>query len=313
MDERAITPQLVSRLVSRQFPGWAHLPVQPVELEGWDNATFRLGATMSVRLPSADAYVPQVEKEQRWLPILARHLPVPIPTPVARGAPDEEFPRPWSIYRWLEGEHATAQRVTDLDRFARDLADVLVALQRIDPAGGPPAGEHSFFRGASLATYDAETRTTIAALSDRLDAGRAMAIWEQALEARWPGPQVWVHGDVTAANLLVVDGRLSGLIDFGCCAVGDPACDLAIAWTFFEGASREIFLDGLDADEGARRRGRGWALWKALITVSSAGDGEGAAASRRFGWRSSARAVVDEVLCSPTPESAAHVSGVGHA
>ena len=135
--------------------------------------------------------------------------------------------------------------------------------ERIDATDGPPAGAHSFFRGASPATYDAETRTAIAMLGDRLDADCALAIWEQALESRWPGPPVWVHGDVTAANLLVSDGRLSSVIDFGCCAVGDPSCDLAIAWTFFEGASREIFLDGLRADVGARRRGRGWALWKA--------------------------------------------------
>ena len=296
MEKAAITPSLVARLVSEQFPQWRDLAVRPVELDGWDNTTFRLGESLSVRLPSADEYVAQVEKEQHWLPLLAPHLPVPIPTPIAHGAPDAEFPRPWSIYRWLAGAHATVDNIVDLDRFARDLAEFLLALGRIDATDGPPAGAHSFFRGASPATYDAETRTAIAMLGDRLDVDCALAIWEQALESRWPGPPVWVHGDVTAANLLVSDGRLSSVIDFGCCAVGDPSCDLAIAWTFFEGASREIFLDGLRADVGARRRGRGWALWKALITVARSRHGEGAAASRRFGWRTSARGVLDEVL-----------------
>ncbi len=299
MEKAAITPALVARLVSQQFPQWRHLAVRPVELDGWDNTTFRLGETMTVRLPSADAYIPQVEKEQHWLPLLAPHLPLQIPTPIARGAPDAEFPRPWSIYRWLAGEHATVDRVVDLDRFARDLAGFLVALRRIDATDGPPAGAHSFFRGASLATYDVETRAAVAALADGLDVGRALAIWEQALEAPWPGPPVWVHGDVTAANLLVVEGRLCSVIDFGCCAVGDPSCDLAIAWTFFEGANREIFLDCLHADDGARRRGRGWALWKALITVARSDDGEGVAASRRFGWRTSARDLLEEVLADP--------------
>lgn len=295
METSAITPALVSRLVAAQFPVWSHLAIRPVELDGWDNRTFRLGETMSVRLPNADAYVPQVEKEQRWLPVLAPRLPLPIPTPVARGVPGSGFPRPWSVYRWLDGNVATPERIDDLERFARDLAGFLVALRRMDATGGPPAGAHSFYRGASLATYDAETRATVDALGDSGDADRALAIWEQALQASGPGRPVWMHGDVTAANLLVVDGHLSSVIDFGCCAVGDPSCDLAIAWTFFEGPTRAIYLDALGADAGARRRGRGWALWKALVTVARADD-DGLAASHRFGWPSSARAVLEGVL-----------------
>jgi aminoglycoside phosphotransferase (APT) family kinase protein len=256
---------------------------------------------MSVRLPSGDAYIPQVAKEHRWLPYLAPQLPLPIPTPLARGVPDEEFPRPWSVYRWLDGEPADVDRVTDPELFALDLAGVLVALRGVDATGGPAAGQHSFHRGGSLATYDGETRATIAALGDRVDAGRALSVWRQALEARWRGPPAWVHGDVTPSNLLVLDGRLSAVIDFGCCAVGDPACDLAIAWTFFEGSSRRRFLETIGADEGARRRGRGWALWKALLTVAGSEDGDGADARRRFGWRSSGRAVVEAVLSDTSP------------
>ena len=140
MDKAAITPALVSRLVAEQFPHWAQLPVTPVELDGWDNTTFRLGDQLSVRLPSADGYVPQVEKEQRWLPLLAPQLPLPIPEPLARGSPSDVFPRPWSVYRWLEGEPATVERIADLRRFATDLADFLAALYRIEPTGGPAAG-----------------------------------------------------------------------------------------------------------------------------------------------------------------------------
>ena len=297
MDKPAITPTLVATLVADQFPQWADLPVSPVELDGWDNTTFRLGDDLSVRLPSADRYVLQVEKEQRWLPILAPHLPRPIPEPVARGLPGHGFPRPWSVYGWIEGEPATVDRIVDLERFARDLAEFLAALYRIDPANGPAAGEHSFFRGGPLSTYDAETRETLSALEGRIDTGAAAEVWDEALAAQWNGRPTWVHGDVTAANLLVIDGRLSAVIDFGCSAVGDPACDLAIAWTLLHGESRAAFRARLRLDEGTWARGRGWALWKALITHAKVGE-EADRASRRFGWRTNARGVIDEVLAN---------------
>jgi aminoglycoside phosphotransferase (APT) family kinase protein len=296
MDKAAITPTLVTRLIADQFPQWAHLPVSPVELDGWDNTTFRLGDDLSVRLPSADSYVPQVEKEQRWLPILAPHLPLPIPKPLARGEPGQGFSWPWSVYRWLEGKHATVDRIEDLEQFATDLADFLTALYRIDPTDGPVAGEHSFYRGGPLATYDGETRRTLSALDGEIDTRSATDVWEEALATLWHGPPVWVHGDVTAANLLVVDGRLSAVVDFGCSAVGDPACDVAIAWTLFHDESREAFRDRLRLDEGTWARGRGWALWKALITHAKPGRGEADLVGRSFGWRVSARDVIDEVL-----------------
>jgi aminoglycoside phosphotransferase (APT) family kinase protein len=252
MEEPVIAPELTSRLIAAQFPQWAHLPIAPVDLDGWDNTTFRLGEDLSVRLPSDDAYVAQVDKEHRWLPILAPQLPLPIPEPLAKGAPGHGFPRPWSVYRWLAGEHATVERVADLNRFATDLGDFLAALYKIDPEGGPPAGEHSFFRGGPLTTYDDEAREAMALLKDEIDADAATEVWEDALAATWHGAPVWVHGDVTASNLLVVDGRLSSVIDFGCSAVGDPACDLAIAWTFFFGESRSAPAAAGRRDLGAR-------------------------------------------------------------
>ena len=297
MEKSAITSELVSALIADQLPEWAHLPVEPVDLDGWDNTTFRLGEELSVRLPSADVYVAQVEKEQRWLPVLAPQLPLPIPEPVARGMPGRGFPRPWSVYRWLPGDVATVERVADLVGFAHDLADFLVVLYAIDPAGGPPAGAHSFFRGAPLSVYDDDSRTAIAELAGEIDTAAATEVWEAALAARSDRPPLWVHGDVTGTNLLVVDGRLSGVLDFGCSAVGDPACDLAIAWTFFHGDSRRAFRDRLDLDDATWTRGRGWALWKALITLAQArrSRANGGAAAR-MGWRLDALGVLEEVL-----------------
>ena len=261
---------LVRRLVAAQFPQWADLPIKPVEFNGWDNRTFRLGEHMSVRLPSAEAYAGQVEKEHRWLPRLAPLLPLPIPVPLKMGVPDDGYPWFWSVYRWIEGDNASVEmeRIENLHHFATRLAQFLVALQRIDPAGGPPPGQHNFFRGAPLAVYDTETRDAIAALHGEINTDAVTAVWQAALQATWHGPPVWLHGDVSAGNLLVKRGRLSAVIDFGCSAVGDPACDLTIAWTLFTGESREAFRTAIPLDGATWARGRGWALWKGLITFA---------------------------------------------
>ena len=259
---------LVRRLVATQFPQWADLPVRPVQFDGWDNRTFRLGDDMSVRLPSAEGYASQVAKEHRWLPQLAPHLPLPIPVPLALGAPAEGYPWPWSVRRWLEGEIATVAAIADRPQFARALAEFLLALQGIDATGGPPAGLHNNFRGGSLAVYDGETRQALAALEGLIDTGAAAAVWAVALAATWRGSPVWVHGDMAAGNLLVRDGRLSAVIDFGCSGVGDPACDLTIAWTFLADESREVFRSAAAADNAMWARARGWALWKAMKTLA---------------------------------------------
>lgn len=286
-DARSIPgADLVRRLVDGQFPQWATLPLARVPDDGWDNSTFRLGETMKVRLPTAARYAGQVEKEHRWLPRLAPRLPLPLPRPLAVGAPGEGYPFPWSIQSWLPGTPAASAPIADPRRFGTDLAGFLRALQAIDAREGPPAGPHSFFRGGQLAVYDAETRRCLQALEGRIDATAATEVWEAALAAPWQGPSVWVHGDVAPGNLLVEDGRLSAVIDFGSCAVGDPACDLVVAWTLLSGEGREAFRAGLAADEGTWARARGWALWKALLVLT-----EGAAASH-----DQARRVVAAVL-----------------
>jgi aminoglycoside phosphotransferase (APT) family kinase protein len=298
MKEDAITAALAADLVAEQFPQWADLPVVPVALNGWDNTTFRLGGTMSVRLPSHDRYVPQVEKEQRWLPALAPLLPLPIPEPVALGRPSDIFPRPWSIYRWIEGHPALAGEVTDYGTFANDLARFLSALYSVEASEGPAPGDHSFFRGGSLDPYDAQSRESIAGLADELDADLATRAWEAALASSWDRPAVWVHGDVAPSNLLVMKGRLTAVIDFGCAAVGDPACDLVMAWTFFSDESSASFRRGLALDEATWARARGWALWKALIHVAKEKRGleDSTAAVHRWGWRFGAREIIAGVL-----------------
>lgn len=265
-----IDAALVRALIASQFPQWQDLPVRPVDLDGWDNRTFRLGETLSVRLPSAEGYVPQVEKEQFWLPVLAPQLPLPIPSPVALGRPGSGYPWPWSVYRWIEGQPAAVGPIRDPVRFATRLADFLLALQSIDATGGPTAGVHNFHRGGALNEYDAEARRSAVALSDEFDACVMTSVLDSAMRSTWNRAPVWVHGDVAATNLLVLDGELSAVIDFGSSAVGDPACDLTIAWTFLSGEARAAFQRAWPGDSDLWARARGWALWKALITLVDA-------------------------------------------
>ncbi|MGW7270061.1 aminoglycoside phosphotransferase family protein [Streptomyces sp. NPDC054864] len=259
---------LVKRLVAAQFPQWRDLSVRPVEVDGWDNRTYRLGENLTARLPTADGYVPAVAKENEWLPRLAPALPVAVPSIMGEGVPGEGYPYPWSVRGWLDGETADRGRIDDMEQFALSVADFILALQRCDTTGGPLAGEHSWYRGASPAFYDEETRRCLAALDGRVDTGRAAAVWEAALDAEWSGEPVWFHGDIASGNLLVADGKLTAVIDFGTSGVGDPACDLVIAWGMFSGDSRETFRRAVGQDEGTWARARGWLLWKCLLTLT---------------------------------------------
>ncbi|MFF1867336.1 aminoglycoside phosphotransferase family protein [Kitasatospora herbaricolor] len=289
-DGRAgIDAELVRRLVRSQFPRWGDLPVRPVAVDGWDNRTYRLGDAMTVRLPTAAGYAPAVDKESRWLPVLAPSLPVPVPRILGRGVPGEGYPFNWSVRGWLEGESADRGPIDDLPRFAVSVGGFLLALQRIEAADGPAAGAHSFHRGAPPAFYDGETRTALAALSGLVDTGRAAAVWQAALAAGWQGSPVWFHGDIAGGNLLVRDGKLAAVIDFGTSGVGDPACDLVIAWTMFSGESREAFRAAVGQDGAMWARARGWALWKALICLVEFLDSDPATAADH-------RRVLGEVL-----------------
>jgi aminoglycoside phosphotransferase (APT) family kinase protein len=239
VDEVDVDVSLVGRLLAAQFPQWADLLIELVHSAGTDNAIYRLGEDMAVRLPRIEGATGQVDKEHQWLPRLAPHLPLAIPVPLAKGTPGEGYPWHWSVYQWLEGENATTRRITDPGQAAHDLAHFIAALQRVDPVGGPPPGTHNSFSGAPLSTRDAETRAAIADLSGMLDTGAVTAAWDAALRApEWRDPPVWIHGDLSPLNLLVQRGRLSAVIDFGCLGMGDPACDLQVAWNLLSNPGR---------------------------------------------------------------------------
>lgn len=290
MDKKIIIDTaLVRHLIDSQFPQWKDLTIQPVALSGWDNRTFHLGENMLVRMPSALDYELQIEKEQQWLPKLAPLLPLSIPVPLAMGKPSENYPWKWSIYRWIDGQSANHSQIADLSDFAKSLAKFLLALERIDATDGPLPGLHSFHRGGNLNHYDEEVRQAIITLEDRLDVKASIEVWEAALMTTWDKAPVWVHGDISAGNLLIQQGQLSAVIDFGQLAVGDPACDLAITWTLFKDNSREIFRKALQLDSDTWARGRAWTLWKALVVAAGFTDPNNTESKQC--WR-----IIDEVL-----------------
>jgi aminoglycoside phosphotransferase (APT) family kinase protein len=259
---------LVGRLLAAQFPQWADLPIEPVHPAGTDNAIYRVGSDMAVRLPRIHGATGQLEKEHRWLPRLAPLLPLAIPIPLGKGTPAEGYPWHWSVYRWLDGEPATIDRIADPRQAATELAKFIAAMQQIDPVEGPPPGEHNSFRGVPLARPDLSTRDAITALRDTIDADAATGAWEAALRApAWQGPALWLHGDLLVANLLAQRGRLSAVIDFGCLGVGDPACDVMVGWTYLSAETRDVFRAALPVDDATWARGRGWALSFGVIAL----------------------------------------------
>ncbi|MDT7798810.1 MAG: hypothetical protein QOI78_2243 [Actinomycetota bacterium] len=267
-DEATITVAVVRRLVETQFPRWAGLPVEPAPTQGVDNATYRLGPDMSVRLPRFARWTGQVTREQEWLPKLAPRLPLPVPVPVAEGRPGGGYPFPWSVLRWLPGGPVDPDRD---DGLADGLAGFFAALHRVDATGGPPPQWSNGFRGVSMtderdsAIAPARLAPRIEALAGLVDLGAVAAVWETARAAPpWEGPPVWIHGDPAPANLLSRNGHLSAVIDFGTMAVGDPACDLIAAWSVLSADGRERFRKALDIDDATWARGRGWGLTAVL-------------------------------------------------
>ncbi|MFG2659605.1 aminoglycoside phosphotransferase family protein [Streptomyces sp. NPDC048425] len=260
----AIGEALVRRLVDRDFPQWAGLPLKLVDPAGSDHVIYRLGDELAVRLPRGAGVVGQAAKESEWLPRLAPHLPLAVPVPVGVGEPGFGYPWPWSVSRWLEGEVATIEALAESTETAVELAEFLLALQRFTPEAGPVEGAHDGRLddfGGSLADRDAATRAAIAEAGDVFDAAAMTGVWETALSApAWSRPPVWFHGDFHTGNLLTVDGRLSAVIDFGGFGSGDPARDLMIAFTLMSAGSRAAFRAALGVDDDTWTRGRGWAL-----------------------------------------------------
>jgi aminoglycoside phosphotransferase (APT) family kinase protein len=255
----------VARLIARQFPHWAGLPITRVRSAGTDNVLYRLGADLVVRLPRVPGAAASVDTEHRWLPRLSPLLPLAIPVPLGRGVPDEGFPYPWSVYRWLDGENLVDRAAADLADVAIRLGRFVAALQRIDATGGPPS-----FRGGPVSDLDERVRGEIRALGadGTVDADLATAVWETAATApTWDGPPVWVHADLYPVNLLARHGRLTAVIDFGGLGVGDPAIDMLPAWVLLTARTRELFRAEVGVDEATWLRGRGWGLGLGLGAV----------------------------------------------
>ncbi|GGY34087.1 aminoglycoside phosphotransferase family protein [Streptomyces djakartensis] len=262
-DELDVDVSLVGRLIGAQFPRWAGLPVRRLASSGTENAMFRLGADKVVRLPRHPRAVEAIAHELRWLPRLGPGLPAAAPEPLGRGEPGEDFPWPWSVYRWLDGHNPVPGELEEPELLAGDLADYVTALRRIDPAEGP-AG----YRGVPLATRDPFLRDALAQLAGRVDTAAVTEVWEEALRApEYAGPPLWAHGDLMAGNLLITDGRLTGVIDYGTVGVGDPAVDLIAAWCLLPAGARGVFREAMGVDGAEWARGRGWALSIAVIAL----------------------------------------------
>ncbi|MFF9849565.1 aminoglycoside phosphotransferase family protein [Streptomyces litmocidini] len=265
MTAPAIDTALVERLIAAQFPAWAGLPVREVDSAGTDNAMFRLGDEYAVRLPKADWAAGQAEKEQKWLPRLAPHLPLLVPVPVGRGVPGEGYDRPWSVSAWLDGDDAYDAPITDLAHAAVELGRFGVALRAVDATGGPASSRG----GPVIGWEEGSMAPAVRALGadGTLDAAAVTEAWESALRLPvWQGDPVWLHGDLLPGNLLTRDGRLHAVIDFGCLSAGDPAVDLMAAWSLFTPDTRPLFREAAEVDDVTWARGRGWALCWGVVT-----------------------------------------------
>jgi aminoglycoside phosphotransferase (APT) family kinase protein len=259
-DELEIGEALVRRLLAEQFPEWAELPLRRIEPSGTDNAIFRLGDDLSLRLPRRDGPTAPGSKELEWLPKLAPLLPVEIPLPVAQGSPGDGYPWFWEIHSWIEGETVPVDEIDAIEA-AGDLADLVRALQHIDTTGAEPPG-----RGQPLAGRDPSFRHWL----KRFDGDpRVVGEWERAIAAPpWEGPPVWHHGDLDFRNWLVRDGRIRAAIDWSCMGVGDPACDVMVAWKLHSAAARDAFREALPTDDATWERARGWAVSQAVGALS---------------------------------------------
>lgn len=268
-DEVEIDAGLVARLLAEQFPQWAGAPIEVVAASGTDNVTFRVGEDLAVRLPRTVSTQGQVEKDLTWLPHLAPHLPLAVPEPLALGEPGAGYPFTWGVYRWLDGEPFDLNQLKDPKATAHDLANFIRSLQKVDTTGAPvPPGDDPFSRGTPLKPRDALFREALDQLRDEFDVELVLAAWEASLAAdTYAGPPVWVHGDLMEGNILVANGNLSAVIDFGTARAVDPAADVLAAWWLFEGDSRQAFREALEVDPTTWTRARGWALSLSMIAI----------------------------------------------
>ncbi|KJV55570.1 phosphotransferase enzyme family protein [Orientia chuto str. Dubai] len=269
-----LSPDLARKLIAKQFPEYASLPIVDVEKQGHDNRTYRLGKHMLIRMPTAANYALKVPKEQELLPQIAKRLSVSIPAPIKMGKTSADYPFPFSIYKWLSGKSINLLKLTvqEKEQLAFDLAKFLKELQAITDVNGPEPGQHNWWRGDHVSVYNKGVREQIVDLAEIIDESKALALWDKASATKWNKKPVWIHGDFAVGNILMEDGKLSAVIDFGGAAVGDPACDLVIAWTYLSGKTRESFISEMDLDQDTWLRARAWALWKATFELCQITD-----------------------------------------
>jgi aminoglycoside phosphotransferase (APT) family kinase protein len=264
-DRADVDGAFVSRLIEKQFPRWASLPVTEVTSAGTDNTIFRLGPDLAVRLPRHRSAADSLLKECQWLPRLSPLLPLAVPIWVGQGVPGDGFPYPWSVQEWLDGQDLASTPDVDLHDAATRLGWFVRVLRWADAPGGPPS-----FRGAPIRTSDAVVRARIHKLGAQglMDVRAAIACWETVLAAPdWAGEPVWIHADLYPTNLLATHGRLTAVIDFGGLGVGDPACDMLPAWALLDAQTRASFRGEADVDDATWERGRGWAFALGLGAV----------------------------------------------
>lgn len=267
-DEIPASAALVHRLLTEQFPRWARLSLRPVASAGSDNHLFRLGADRLVRLPRRPGAAEQLAKQHEWLPRWLSQLPLRVPKPLGLGCATATFPWAWSVFDWIEGQTATRESLAADASAPEQLGRFLHALQQQDTRDGPTPGPHNAFRGEPLAARDGAVRAGLAALGDSIDVARAIEVWEASLATPLhTGAPRWLHGDLLPGNVLLAEGSLVAVIDFGLMAVGDPACDLMAAWTLFDRGARARFRGAVQADDAAWMRGRGWALAFAAVAL----------------------------------------------
>jgi aminoglycoside phosphotransferase (APT) family kinase protein len=267
-EELDIAPELVTSLLTRQFPDLADLPIAKLTSAGTENTIFRLGDALALRLPRVASAASQATRETRWLPQIAPHLPLATPEPVALGEPSEDYPWHWTVCRWLEGENAFLQPVADLRDAAKRLAQFVRALQTTPISGYPSLVAVTSGRGVDLIHRDAATRAAIARCEGLADTKPLAEIWDQALTLPvWQRAPVWLHGDLHVGNLLAENGQITGVIDWGSLGMGDPACDLMPAWSMLDRESRALFRDEVNVDDATWMRGRAWAVSVAAIAL----------------------------------------------
>lgn len=272
--EIQIDEPLVRALLQEQHSDLASLPLDAVG-EGWDNVVFRLGDDLAVRLPRRQSTAVLIEHEQRWLPDLAAGLPLPIPAPVRVGRPAVGFPWPWSVVRWFPGHTALALPPADLRPIAPALGRFLRALHQ--PA--PPEAPHNPVRSIPLDARTARLHEHLDQLRDTVNRERVLAVWDRlVVTPRWPGPAMWIHGDLHPGNLLIDHGELSAVLDFGDVASGDPATDFAVMWMLLPPEHRETLFSASGrsrshpVDEQVWRRARGWALVMGVAVLAHGGE-----------------------------------------